>query len=91
MLTDVASIQNLKGLMERRKEAGLSRGSFLRKGEVFAYVGRVQTLKDLEDSLSSGRQGRSRSTTSKSSGDSSSSSSLLLSSLELGDTKVYEP
>jgi len=30
-----------------RKEAGLFCGSFLRKGEVFAYVGLTQNLKDL--------------------------------------------
>jgi hypothetical protein len=32
-----------------RKEAGLFCGSFLREGEVSAYVGRNQTLKDLKD------------------------------------------
>ena len=32
-----------------RKEAGLFCGSFLRKGEVFAYVGRNQNLKDLKN------------------------------------------
>ena len=32
-----------------RKDAGLCCGSRLRKGEVFAYVGRNQNLKDLED------------------------------------------
>ena len=31
-----------------RKEAGLFCGSLLRKGEVFAYVGRNQNLKDLK-------------------------------------------
>ena len=31
-----------------RKEAGLFCGSFLRKGEVFAYVGRMQKSKDLK-------------------------------------------
>ena len=34
-----------------RKEAGLSCGSFLRKGEVFAYVGRIQNLKDVKDQI----------------------------------------
>ena len=32
-----------------RKHAGLSCGSFLRKGEVLAYVGSIQNLKDLQD------------------------------------------
>ena len=31
-----------------RKEAGLFCGSLLRKGEVFAYVGLIQILKDLK-------------------------------------------
>ena len=31
-----------------RKDAGLSCGSRLRKGEVFAYAGRNQNLKDLK-------------------------------------------
>ena len=30
------------------------KGSFLRKGEVLAYVGRIQNLKDLKDSLDPG-------------------------------------
>jgi len=57
-----------------RKQAGLFCGSFLRKGEVFAYFGLSKNLKDLKGSRPV-----------------SSSSSLLLSSLELNDTKVYEP
>jgi len=32
-----------------RKEAGLFCGSFLRKGEVFPYVGLSHNLKDLQD------------------------------------------
>ena len=34
-----------------RKEAGLFCGSFLLKGEVFAYVASVQNLKDLQGYL----------------------------------------
>ena len=34
-----------------RKDAGLCCGSRLRKGEVFAYVGSIQNLKDLKDLL----------------------------------------
>ena len=34
-----------------RKEAGLFCGSFLRKGKVFAYVGRIQHLKDLKGAV----------------------------------------
>jgi len=32
-------------------KAGLFCGSFLRKGEVFAYVGSIQTLKDLNNKV----------------------------------------
>jgi hypothetical protein len=32
-----------------RKEAGLFCGSLLRKGEVFAYAGSIQNLKDLKE------------------------------------------
>ena len=42
-----------------RKDAGLCCGSRLRKGEVFAYVGLPQNLKDLKDTLQSFlREGR---------------------------------
>ena len=34
-----------------RKDAGLYCGSRLRKGEVFAYVGSIQNLKDLKESI----------------------------------------
>ena len=44
---EVHELNNFEVLCCNRKEAGLSCGSFLRKGEVFAYVGRNQTLKDL--------------------------------------------
>jgi len=37
-----------------RQEAGLFCGSFLRKGEVFAYVGLIQNPKDLTHSLGGG-------------------------------------
>ena len=37
-----------KALRAIRKGAGLFCGSLLRKGEVFAYVGLIQNLKDLE-------------------------------------------
>jgi len=36
-----------------RKEAGLFCGSFLRNGEAFAYVGRIQHLKDPTDRMTS--------------------------------------
>ena len=48
--------KNLKDLQANlhftviRKDAGLYCGSRLRSGEVFAYVGRNQNLKDLKDS-----------------------------------------
>jgi len=58
----VGSSKNLKDLKDLndgskrsftaiRKEAGLFCGSFLRKGEVFAYAGRSQNLKDLQGYL----------------------------------------
>ena len=37
------------GLDVIRKEARLSRGSFQRKGDVFAYVGSIHNLKDLKE------------------------------------------
>jgi len=37
----------LRSFSAIRQEAGLFCGSFLRKGEVFVYVGRFQDLKDL--------------------------------------------
>ena len=37
----------MRSFIAIRKEAGLLFGSFLRKGEVFAYVGRIQNLNDL--------------------------------------------
>jgi hypothetical protein len=40
---------NLKDLAAIRKDTGLYCGSRLRKGEVFAYVGLSQNLKDLKD------------------------------------------
>jgi len=39
----------LRSFAAIRKDAGLFCGSFLRKGEVFAYVGRIQNLKDPND------------------------------------------
>jgi hypothetical protein len=39
-----------------RKEAGLFCGSLLRKGEVFAYVGRNQNLKDLKEEFTTSRR-----------------------------------
>ena len=38
-----------------RKDAGLCCGSRLRKGEVFAYVGLPQNLKDLKKAITIGR------------------------------------
>jgi len=35
-------------MLKKGKDAGLFCGSFLRKGEVFAYVGRIQNLEDLK-------------------------------------------
>jgi hypothetical protein len=40
---------SLRSFIALRKDAGLCCGSRLRKGEVFAYVGRNQNLKDLKD------------------------------------------
>jgi hypothetical protein len=37
----------LRSFAALRKDAGLSCGSLLQKGEVFAYVGLIQNLKDL--------------------------------------------
>jgi len=42
-----------------RKEAGLFCGSFLRKGELFAYVGSIQILKDLKALLEKEKRIRS--------------------------------
>ena len=38
-----------RGLSAIRKDAGLCCGSRLRSGEVFAFVGSIQNLKDLEE------------------------------------------
>ena len=43
---------NAGGLDPRDLKTALLFGSFLRKGEVLAYVGRIHNLKDLKDSLS---------------------------------------
>ena len=40
---------SLRSFSEIRKEAGPFCGSFLPKGELFAYVGRIQNLKDLHN------------------------------------------
>ena len=47
-------------LRPNRKDAGLCCGSRLRKGEVFAYVGLPQNLKDLKDTPGSARRSCSR-------------------------------
>ena len=39
-----------------RKDAGLCCGSRLRKGEVFAYVGRIHNLKDRKDDVRAPQQ-----------------------------------
>jgi len=50
-LKDLGLSQNLKDLKEFtaiQKDAGLYCGSRLRSGEVFAYVGSIQNLKELK-------------------------------------------
>ena len=43
-----------------RKDTGLYYGPLLRKGEVFAYVGSIQNLKDLKDLVLAPGAGPSR-------------------------------
>ena len=43
-----ASSRSFTAILAIRKDAGICCGSRLRKGEVFAYVGRNQNLKDLK-------------------------------------------
>ena len=51
MLAQVGLFQTLRTY---RTEEGLLCGSFVREGEVFAYVGLFQNLKDLNDDLRKG-------------------------------------
>jgi hypothetical protein len=46
----------LRSFAALRKEAGIFCGSFLRKGEVFAYVGRSQNLKDQKNKVTATHQ-----------------------------------
>jgi hypothetical protein len=45
MCTDAGSLRSFTAI---RKEAGLFCGYFLRKGEVFAYVGSIKNLKNVK-------------------------------------------
>ena len=54
-LSDEASGVCIGGLDPRDLKTALLFGSFLRKGEVLAYVGRIHNLKDLKGGIQPGR------------------------------------
>ena len=51
---DITDLGRRSVLIPIRKDAGLYCGSRLRSGEVFAYVGLSQNLKDLKDLINGG-------------------------------------